>query len=194
MSKHTHNELGKFVFEFEHNSILQAEESLDDVWKRIIRDIHEYCEADRYKWYYGYLPTQDFTIEQTERPDIIYQCDDFIMGIECFEFDASKKTRKGSTQKTKELKADIEIKEEYHNSEVPEDSSLSIERPVDVEFSITSYYKSLNSSFLHHAKSIVDYRKKLNEIAPDKKVLLSFFIEDTTALGNYVVVKKKQKH
>ena len=190
-SKQFRNELGKFVFDLGHLSICKIGDGIDNIWEKVISDVQEYGEREHYRWCSESIPVQSFSIEQSERPDVIYQCDDFIMGIECFQFDASKKTRKGSKQKQKEHKVDRAIFEVYQHSAVPEDGILSVERHVDVEFSIASYYESLVSTFTAHANSIADYRQNLKEKAPGKRVLLSFYLEDTTALGNYVVVNGK---
>ena len=188
-SKRSHHELDKFVHDFNKLLINPEESCIDDIWEIIIKDVCEYKKRDQYKWYYGSIPAQNFSFEQSDRPDIIYQCEDFIMGIECFQFDASKKTRKGSKQKQMECKADRDIIEEYRRLKVPTGGFLSIERPVDVELSITSYYDSLASTFRAHANSINDYRKKLELLSREtrKRVLLSFYIEDTTAIGNYII-------
>lgn len=187
--KRTHDELIKFVYDLDLLSINMDESCIDDVWKYIIYDVQEYNKRDKYKWYYGYPPVQNFTLEQSDRPDIIYKCNEFVMGIECFEFDSSKKTRKGSKQKQREREVERDIREEYRHALVPKGGFLSIERHVDVELSITSYYKSLMSTFKTHAKSIADYRKNLSGLANDKRIMLSFYIEDTTAIGNYMSVK-----
>ena len=192
MSKNYHNELNEFVFDLVDRSIYQ-ENSLDDIWRKIISDARDYDERDRYKWYDGDFPVQHYSFEKTERPDIIYSCDEFIMGIECFSFDASKKPRKGSKQEQIEHKVEREMQEEYRHSTPPVDSFLSIEKTVDVEFSIKNYCVSLVSAFNSHVNSINDYRQKLSAKASGKNVFLSFFIEDTTAIGNYVITNGKSE-
>ena len=192
MSKeHVHAELHRFVFDLNHHTILKAEDGLDEVWRKILNDVRDYENRDKIPWYSEDAPAQDYSLEQSNRPDIIYECGDFIMGIECFEFDASKKTRKGSKQKQKEDEVDRAIQEEYLRSTVPEGSYLSIEKPVDVELSAKNYIDSLISNYEGHAGAIAQYRQNLTEKAPGKKVLLTFFIEDTTAIGNYVDMNGK---
>lgn len=193
MSKKPRDELGKLVFDLNHFSVTEQEKGIDEVWGKIIHDVHEYEERERYEWYYGYKPVFDFSIEQSERPDIIYQCADFVMGIEYFEFDASKEKKKGSTQKQKEAEVDRLIDKEHRQLTPSKDGLISIEKPVDVEFSITSYLESLSSAFRSHADTIAAYRQNLTEKAQGKRVLLSFYIEDVTAVGNYVVVDGKQE-
>jgi len=192
MSKeHVHDELHRFVFDLNHYTVLQPDDEQDEVWRKILRDVHDYENRKNNPWYSEDAPAHNYAIEQSNRPDIIYECDDYIMGIECFEFDASKKTRKGSKQKQKEDEVDRAIEEEYLRSTVPEGSFLSIERPVDVELSAKNYLESFILNYTDHARAIAKYRQNLTEKAPGKKVLLAFFIEDATAIGNYAVVDGK---
>ena len=58
---------------------------------------------------------------------------------------------------------------------------------MDVVFSIENYIKSLLNVFHKHAKNIDVYRGNIREKYPEKKIYLSFYIEDTTALGNYII-------
>lgn len=187
MSKeHVHDELHRFVFDLNHYTVLQPDDEQDEVWRKILRDVHDYENRKNNPWYSEDTPAHNYAIEQSNRPDIIYECDDFIMGIECFEFDASKKTRKGSKQKQKEQEVDREIREEYWQSSIPKDSFLSIERLVDVELSAKNYYESLFLNYKIHADSIDEYKRNLSQMAPGKKSFLTFFIKDVTAIGNYV--------
>ena len=185
--KKSRNELLDFVSDIEDLSIRMPLDNIDEVWKKLIVDINSYNKSKQYGYFYEDVTGSKFSIEQSERPDIIYQCDDFIMGIECLTFDASKKTKSGSKQMQKEAEAKRAINEEFRNSTETEGGILSIKRTVDVELSIADYCESLADNYLKHANKIEDYRKKLKEKSNGKKVLLSFFIEDITALGNYVV-------
>ncbi len=192
MSKeHVHDELHRFVFDLNHHTILQPEDGQEEVWQRIIDDVRDYETRMSNPWYPEDAPPQGYSIEQSERPDIVYQNESFVMGIECFEYDASKKIKKGSKQKRAEQEADREIEKEYRQSETPPNGFLSIEKLVDVEFSITSYCESLLSNFTAHKKHIGEYRRNLMEKYPGKRGFLTFFIEDTTAIGNYVITNGK---
>lgn len=185
-SEHTHDELHKFVYDLNHQSLIQLENGFDVVWRKIIDDVRDYDARTSNPWYSEDALPQGYSLEQSERPDIVYENEDFIMGIECFEFDASKKTRKGSKQKQKEQEVDREIREEYWQSSIPKDSFLSIERLVDVELSAKNYYESLFLNYKIHADSIDEYKRNLSQMAPGKKSFLTFFIKDVTAIGNYV--------
>ena len=173
MSKeHVHDELHRFVFDLNHHTILQPEDEQEEVWQRIIDDVRDYETRMSNPWYPEDAPPQGYSIEQSERPDIVYQNESFVMGIECFEYDASKKIKKGSKQKRAEQEADREIEKEYRQSETPPNGFLSIEKLVDVEFSITSYCESLLSNFTAHKKHIGEFRRNLMEKYPGKRVFL----------------------
>ena len=113
------------------------------------------------------------------------------MGIECFEFDASKKTKDGSSQRKKEAEVHRNIDEEYRHMNRMGSESLSIKKKVDVKLSIENYYDSLLQTYIDHAQKIGKYREKLKDQYPNKKIYLAFFISDVTAIGNYVSVDGK---
>ncbi len=183
---HIHDELHRFVFDLNQQSLIQPENGLDEIWQKIIDDVRDYDARTSNPWYPEDAPPQGYSLVQSDRPDIVYENESFIMGIECLEFDASKKTRKGNKQQQKEQEADREIREEYLQSTVPKGSFLSIERLVDVELSAKNYYESLFLNYKTHADSIDEYKYNLSQMAPGKKVFLTFFIKDVTAIGNYV--------
>ena len=191
MSKiHTNNELDSFVFDMKPQSIFNPEVGLDKIWQRLLEDVCDYETRKNNPMYSECVP-KNYSLVQSDRPDIIYQNEDYIMGIECFEFDASRKTRKGSMQKQKMHEANCEANKDYMKLNKPKDGFLSIKRTIDVDLSIQYYYESLLSNFKMHTDSITKYRQNLFKIAPEKKQLLTFFIKDDTALGNYVVINGK---
>lgn len=190
MKKHQQKEKDQLLFDLEHytNSFLLNSHH-DNIWDQIITNINNYNELMHQ------VPFLDNTPEcpliQSERPDVIYSTKntDFVMGIECFKFDSSPKTSKGSTQIRKELKIKKQIATDLKNGYLTDGDGKtfsSVRKKVDVEFSVHDYYMSLIYSFLSHAKNIQDYRNNLRSLHPQKKIYLSFFIEDITALGNLV--------
>lgn len=131
----------------------------------------------------------------TGLPDIIFEGSDFVMGIEHFEFDSSRTNRKGSTMRQRDLytKAELDNLAQTSTESVKGGTAVPIEINVltPVELSFQSYLNSLMSSFRHHARRIEVYRRALTEKYPTKKVLLSFFIEDVTKVGNYIISEQK---
>lgn len=177
-------EANKFVHELASLSQFYHVNDDDFVWDQITKDAREYVVQ------HDYFPPQrpnQCHFMQSERPDVIYECDDFVMGIECFEFDASLKTRKGSTQKQKEIQTDRRILEIHKSKDHEISENDEICKPVDVNFSLEYYKDALLDGFRSHANSIGVYRENIAHKFPNKKAYLSFYIEDTTALGNYII-------
>ncbi len=182
----TRNEAHNFLFD-----LLNWEKKLhttddDMVWDKIIKEIMEY---DKLNSYYMGEPELPCPIQQTERPDIMFECADFVMGIECFRFDASKKTRKGSTQKQQEILVNRKHTKEYENMKVKPRKLIVFEDIVRAKFSVENYKAALLSSFCEHAKKIPEYRQTIKEKCLKKKGFLSFYIEDATAIGNWINTK-----
>ena len=186
MKKYTCNEKDQLLYDLD-NPILDCQP--DTIWKRILKDIEEYNELMDHKDFLDELP--QCPIIQYERPDVIYAKNTsvYVMGIECFKFDSSRKTSNGSTQIRKEIAAEKQIIADYRNGKVMESDGKkykAVRKKVDVEFSAKEYYKSLIDTYTTHAMSIKAYRENLEGMYSDKQILLSFFIEDITAIGNYV--------
>ena len=128
MSKiHTNNELDSFVFDMKPQSIFNPEVGLDKIWQRLLEDVCDYETRKNNPMYSECVP-KNYSLEQSDRPDIIYQTEDYVMGIECFEFDASRKTRKGSMQKQKMHEANCEANKDYGNTAYIEKISDSKEK------------------------------------------------------------------
>lgn len=181
------NETVKFVHELATMDWFYHVNDDDFIWEQIAKDAKEYIVQHDY-----YLPQhpKHGCFVQSERPDIVYECDDFVMGIECFEFDASLKTRKGSMQKQKAIQTDKHILEIHRSKEHESFEVDKISEVIDVNFSFDYYKKSLLESFRSHANSISIYRDNITHKFPNKKAFLSFYIEDVTALGNYIIISR----
>lgn len=184
---HKGNELKSFLHDLDHFQCFFVDNQADEVWNRVIRDVHEYEKRDYYKLNYGSFPIFPFRFNQSDRPDIIYQSNGFAMGIECFEFDSSKRTKKGSQQRIKEAEIDKSSNIEYQKIKLTKERPVIVEKVVDVDFSDVNYCESLLSSFISHAESIEQYRKNLSEKCSEQEIMLSFYISDVTAIGNYVI-------
>lgn len=118
-------------------------------------------------------------------PDIIYEGDDFVLGIEDFEFDSSGKEKYGSKMHMAETCAEKEL-DDIRKSSSSTNSPLCIETKVHVTFSYEGYIKSFLNGFGSHSKKIENYKEAMRKQYPGKKNLFAFFAEDTTALGSYV--------
>lgn len=78
----------------ENNGVFRMPDNKDGIWQQIIRDIEEYDVLMNHSEFLDKPP--DSPLVSSERPDVIYTSNnsEFVMGIECFKIDASKKRRK----------------------------------------------------------------------------------------------------
>lgn len=182
-------ELDSLLYDLKHYDSPDFFDDLDSIWIQILDDISQYSELMDHLHFVECVPI--CPLISFERPDVLY-CDnksEWVMGIECFQFDASKKTRKGSRQRIEEKKTRDDILKEHQlnlNSRKKTDDYIAIRKNVDVDLSFEYYYNSLLDSFIKHAKRISEYRNNIEKSYPGRKVYLTFFIEDITAIGNYV--------
>ena len=119
-------------------------------------------------------------------PDIIYEAEEYVIGIEHFEFDASGRMSKGSKMRRAELRATekLEKKAEEINK-----YPLDLETPVNVNFSHAGYVQSLLDAFRSHSNKIANYKNALQNQYPGKDIFFAFFIEDITGIGNYILME-----
>jgi hypothetical protein len=183
MSNHKNEAVG-FKSAIKNSTRVFHGDDEDVVWDIILKHALE----DNYN-VIGVNGYDDFQVYEApfvnnERPDLYYLNDGFIVGIEQFRFDSSKKTKKGSKLVKEKIRVDEEILKEYYAQGI---SPFSTEIVMDVQLSYSNYVHSLLDVFCQHKKSILEYRKNLEMIAPGKKVYLAFYIEDTTPLGNYIM-------
>lgn len=182
MGKYNHEAANLKMAILNSNKVLHLDND-DTVWDIIIDDI-----LDGFYNSEGVdlknLPKFEAPFVSFERPDIYYENGDFIVGIEHFQIDSSKKTRKGSSLIQEQKRIDDEIVADYHSQ--PK-AYFYTEKELDVDFSYENYAKSIVDTFRKHEKNIPEYRANLRKIAPNKKIYLAFFIEDITSLGNYIM-------
>lgn len=180
---HNRDEAREFTFELARLPVFLHTDDDDLIWDKIVKDAKDLWEQSHE---FLHSRHQQNPFLKSERPDILYECDDFVMGIECSEFDASLRTHKGSMQKQKERQTDKDMLRIDRSREQIE-QGISISKSVNVNFSIEHYTESLLYIFRTHANKIAIYRNNITKKYPGKKVYLSFYIEDTTALGNYIL-------
>ena len=162
----------------------------DEIWTKIIKEAKQ-AKQDRQRaiFFNNNIP-DEYPFVQGDKiaqglPDVVYECEEFVMGIEMFQFDASGKNRNGSKMKVAELEVDRKAREEIRKNPT---RPLHIEEKVNVTFSYSGYIQSLTKTFTDHAKNIEQYISKLKLHFPNKKIYLTFYIEDITAIGNYIII------
>lgn len=190
MKSYVKNEAVALVNAIYDSDIKLHTEDDDHIWDEIVAK----CEAAEFERSH-YIDDEPQTSDEAPfilgdapnqlagLPDIIYEGESFVLGIEHFQFDASNSTRKGSRMMQAEAKADGEMSRLIHSST---ERPLHIEVPVKADFTYEMYVKSLLASFKKHANNIPKYLTSLSQKYPDKKIMLAFYIEDETAIGNYI--------
>lgn len=116
-----------------------------------------------------------------DKPDLYSETSNAIWGIEFFEIDNSKTTRKGST-----LKKQHEETKNFLLKTSKNNSVINTEK-LNVKFSFYDYkknfYKTFNEHYQKH-KVYIDNLVSINQ--KNKKIYHAYFIEDTTIFGNYI--------
>lgn len=158
----------------------------DYIWDKVCTSAKQYNDdynsCDRRK-------DACFPFAAFERPDILFDGGEFVLGIECFDFDASLKSSKnGSSQYFEEAQADKRINEKYKKFRAVSDSNVTISESVNVQLSLKSCVDTLLQNFDKHSRNIERYRQNIRRIFPGKDTYLAFYITDTTAMGNFISV------
>ncbi len=159
---------------------------IDHLWSGIIADV---VETDRLRNFpeYSHLQPEapfiqgDNPNDPKRLPDVIYLGKDYVMGIECFDFDSSK-IKKGSLMRRENNAAEKKLEALARSTRRP----FKLAVPVEVQLSYSNYVASLLYVFRKHAKNIETYRNALAKVYPGKDIYLAFFIEDVTQIGNYI--------
>ena len=114
-----------------NNAILRNFDN-DLIWREIIANATETNRLRNYPEYCDLQPEAPFA--QGDRPkcskrlpDVIYLGEDFVMGIECFDFDSSKKTKDGSTMRKQNKKAGNRLYELLHETKPPAKVSVEVD-------------------------------------------------------------------
>ena len=183
------NEKEQLLYDLDHYVNWNQIEDVNNLWNEIIEDISNYNSLESKSCFIDVIP--DCPLIQIERPDAVYvgEKTEWVMGIECFQFDASSKTKKGSRQVREEMKTQRAIQDErklISDSKKDDNGCITIKKNVNVDLSFENYINSLMNSFFKHISNILEYRKNLEKKYPRRKVYLTLFIDDKTAIGNYV--------
>gem|GEM_PF-4617307 len=164
----------------------------DFLWENMIEQIKYY---DSFKGipdepfaslpkYYPLIQS-DVKGEETGLPDIIYEGEKYVVGIEHFEFDASKRNKKGSQLRKEEAIAESKINK-IIRSHATNERHYKINVDMNVSFTLQNYITSLLGVFRQHSENVKKYRNSMSEYYPQKEILLAFYIENVTRTGNYI--------
>ncbi len=189
MHKHLKNEAHTFARDFATTHQILYVDDDDYIWDKVFASAKQYYDD------YSSIERRKCTrspFVESERPDILFDGEEFALGIECFDFDASLKSRKnGSSQHFEGAQAGKKILEKYKKFQTTSDSNVTISEPVNVELSLQSCVDTLLQNFYKHLKNIKCYRENIGRIFPNKKIYLAFYIVDTTTMGNFISVDDK---
>lgn len=92
-----------------------------------------------------------------------------------------------------ELRTKKQLEQKMTSVKEPIKKPTIIESFVDVDFSYKSYVQSLLNAFQTHSNNIENYRNSMQRIYPNKHIFLAFYIEDITAIGNYIDTQEGTK-
>lgn len=132
-------------------------------------------------------------LEQYERPDIISEYNNIILGIEHFEFDSYyRSNKKGSDYKVK----DNQIQKNFNNiiKNSKNNKEIIVGDQIKSTASLDNYYKNFENIFKNHYKKIPEYIKNIKENynCENKEIQMCFFAEDVTPLGSFFLDKNKK--
>ena len=121
----------------------------------------------------------------SDRPDIRFSCDSFVLGIECFDFDASEKTKGGSLLKMENARVSKLLSDRHYKT-----GDRVVREKLDVELNYSNYIDSAIKTFEKHVKKIPEYRANLQKMSNGRPYYLAFCMEDKTTLGSYAITEK----
>ncbi len=153
-------------------------------WNRIINDLKtkeaiprdiDFVRTHRMEW----------PLINSERPDVIYEDEKNIVGIEYFKFDSSRKNRNGSSLLREQARLEKSLLSRYYKT-----GERYLVEKNDSDLSYQNYIKSAVSAFQKHKNNVAEYKKNLSIRAPQKRITIVFFIDDVTILGNYAITER----
>lgn len=97
-----------------------------------------------------------------ERPDILSVYDNKVIGIEHFEFDSYKRTRKGSDFQRKHAIIDSNMKKKIKDELQPKETII-IHNEIESTASLDNYYENFRKNFIEHYNKIDDYHQHILE-------------------------------
>lgn len=129
-----------------------------------------------------------------ERPDIYSVYNGKICGLEHFEYDAHKRSKKGSLQHRENIKIKQSVDEEIRKKFETQDSVTSF-RDLKSKANEENYRANFIESFKAHYAKIDEYKKHLSKTLniAEEDIPIWFIAEDMTMLGTYFVCRNKPK-
>jgi len=119
------------------------------------------------------------------RPDLVINLSDKVIFIEHFDMNSSETGNNGST-----LLRILDSTEKFFHEKLLKLAPKIIVKQstvIEANISYSSYISNFQKSFRKHYSKITNYRKSIYKFykSEDKPIVSSFFITDSTPLGNY---------
>ena len=115
-------------------------------------------------------------IWQSDRPDVIIETLNGITGVECFQVDASGKTKRGSVVNVEKKKMESEL----YNGKIGDTTTVTRH----FSNSLSNLWIDFIGTYNDHLK-INEYKKHLSSIDNMKRKTIGFYVEDSTMFGTY---------
>lgn len=128
-----------------------------------------------------------------EKPDILSMFENQIIGIEHFEFDSFKRTKKGSTLKIEENQIEKDFEKKMRKA-FKHKKTIIVEEKIQSIRSLDNYFNNFKKIFLEHYKKIDSYIEHIKEDfdCRNKEIHICFFAEDVTHFGNFLIKENEE--
>ena len=120
-------------------------------------------------------------IKPFEKPDMYFELEDVIIGIEQFSFSSSPKNKEGDWLTYNSKIVDENIQQEHIKT-----GKNKFCEHIEVKSSLNDYNNSFCETFEDHSKKISTYKTHLKDIC-SKKTEIYFLISDMTIDGNIIM-------
>lgn len=122
-----------------------------------------------------------------EKPDILSAFNNKIVGIEHFEFDSYKRSRKGSDFQIQHNNIEQNV-QKIIDEKLRTKDKVTVHSHLNSTSSLNNYFQNFKHNFLSHYEKIDSYIEHIqNDFGNDKNISICFFAEDVTPLGNYFI-------
>jgi len=166
--------------------------------KELDKIIEKYFSKDGDAIVYYSISQKEFTtmiqnMGRYERPDILSIYNNKIVGIEHFEFDSYKNTKKGSNYQIQDSLMETKIKKEIEER-LKKEKSIQVHGKIEGSSTLDNYYNNFEKHFKKHYSEIDSYIKNIRENfdCTDKTIEFWFFVEDVSPLGSYFLDKERK--
>ena len=125
----------------------------------------------------------------SDHPDFYAKDGNNVYLFEHFTIDASHTNRKGSLEQKEIVRIDSKVDELYSKG-----NNGHISDKIKGKANFENFKINIRSTYQKHVKSIPDYIETLNKkqvVNSDSEIITCFFIENTSPMGNYLLIENK---